>query len=349
MVSIINNRLRIGASIALVGAGALVFTACSSPAPTETTSAATSDAGASGGVDPFAPEQSTVSVGAWRTTSSAPLYIAQMDGIAEEYGLTLDLQYVENSPAAVSAVVGGSNNVGMASLWAVMSAINEGIDLRIIGEGFRHVQNSMFMETLPGSGIESIEDLAGKKVGVTGLNAGHDLMIKNYFIENDLDPNSIEFVSLGYGEMGQALQTGAIDAGALTGPALVQAREELGSVPVFDFIEQFEKFPATSYIVDGAWADANPNTIAAFQCAVVMRGAEIAREGGDEYEQSYIDAMAYGLDWDEAAVLGTTKINHVSENDAEWQQIVPDLQFQNGLISEELNVADFVIPLPENC
>ena len=46
-----------------------------------------------------------------------------------------------------------------------MSAINEGIDIRILGESFRHVENSMFMMTLPGSGIDGIEDLAGHKIG----------------------------------------------------------------------------------------------------------------------------------------------------------------------------------------
>ncbi len=341
------SRRGIAAAVAVMGAAALVITGCSSPAPTEPTTEP--DAPAATGVDPFAPEQKSIDFMVWRTTSSAPLFLAEQAGIPEEYGIEFVTQYAENSPAATAAVVGGTTNIGSASLWSVMSAISEGIDLRIIGESFRHVENSMFMMTLPGSGIESIEDLAGHKVGVTGLNAGHDLMIKNYFIEKGLDPASIEFVSLGYGEMGQALQTGAIDAGALTGPALIQAQNELGAVPVFDFIKQFPNFPATSYIVQGEWADANPNTVAAFQCTIAVRGAEMARAGGKEYEQDYIDAMAYGLEWTEEAVRATTKINHVTENDPKFQQIIPDLMYKNGLIPEELQIADFIVPLPDNC
>jgi len=348
MVFMTKNRARLGAAVALIGAGALALTACSSPAPEEPSSAATQGSGASG-LDPYAPEQSTVNFMAWRTTSSAPLYLAEAEGIPEEYGIDFEVQYAENSPAAVSAVVGGTTDVGSASLWSVISAINEGIDLKIIGETFRHVTGSMFLETLPDSGIEELADLEGKKVGVVGLNAGHDLGIKNAFEEAGLDPSTIQFVNLGYGEMGQALQTGSIDAGTFTGPGLEQAREELGSVPVFDYVELIENFPATSYIVRGEWADANPNTVAAFQCSIAVRGAEIAREGGEEYEQNYIDAMAAGLEWDEAAVTGTTKIDHVTANDAAAQQIVPDLLFKNGLISEEMDIADYLIPLPETC
>lgn len=340
------RRHRAGAAVALMGAAALVFAGCASdPAPTEPTETGA----AASGADPFAPEQADIDFTVWRTTSSAPVYIAQMEGIGAEYGIDFTLQYAENSPASTAAVVGGTTDIGSASLWSVMSAINEGIDIRVLGEAFRHVENSMFMMTLPDSGIESVEDLAGHKIGVTGLNAGHDLMIKNYYIENGLDPASIEFVSLGYGEMGQALQTGAIDAGALTGPALIQAEEELGAVPVFDFIAQFPNFPATSYIANGEWVDANPNTVAAFQCTIAIRGAEIAREGGAEYEQSYLDAMTFGLEWEEAATLATTKINHVSENDPEWQGIIPTLMFQNDLITEEIDLNDYIVPLPDNC
>ena len=340
----INTRRALAAATALLGVGALALTACS--APTEPAASPSSGATAEGsGVDPYAPEQSEVTALVWRQTSTVPFFIAQSEAIADEYGLTLTPEYVENSPAAVSGIVGGSGNFGQASLWAVFSAINEGIDLRIVGEGFRHVPDSMFMETLPGSGIESIEDLAGKKVGVTGLNAGHDLSIKNWFTENGLDPNSIEFVSLGYGEMGQALQTGAIDAGAFTGAALAQARSELGSVDVFDFTEILDNFPAVSYIVDGAWADANPNTVAAFQCSVVVRGAELAAEDDDLYRE----ALKAGLGWDDAAVDATTKVDYVPLNDPEAQRVVPDLMFANGLLPEEIDIEDYLIPIPDNC
>ena len=302
-------------------------------------------AGAGAGVDPFDPEITDPTVLLWRQTSSVPFFIAEGEGILAEHGLDVICEYVENSPAAVAAIVGGTGDIGSSSLWAVVSAINEGMDLRIIGEVFRHVPGSMFLETLPGSGIEGPEDLVGAKVGVVGFNAGHDLSIKNYFDENGLDWSTIEFVNLGYGEMGQALQTGAIDAGTFTGAALAQARTELGSVPVFDYTDILDHFPALSYIVQGEWADANPNTVAAFQCAVVVRGAELAADDDDLYRQ-YLKS---GLGWDDAAVDATTKVSYVPLNDRDAQQVVPDLLFRNGLLAEPMDIGEILIPLPENC
>ena len=298
-----------------------------------------------GAVDPHAPETTDVTALLWRQTSSVPFYLAQSEGFASDYGITLNAEYVENSPAALSGVIGGTGQIGSMSLWSVVGAIQEGVDLRIIGESFRHVKDSMFMETMPGSGIEKIEDLAGKTVGVAGMNSGLDLSIKNWFLEHDMDPSSINFVNLGYGEIGQALQTGTIDAGSLTGAALAQARSEIGSVDVFDYTDLLDFFPATSYVTTGEFADANPNTIAAFQCAVVVDGSTLAASDDAKYRS----AIKTGLGWDDAAIDATPKANYVPSNDPKVQQVVPDLMYVNGLLPEPMDITAYMIPIPDNC
>ena len=333
--------VRLGA-IALLGLGALAFAGCSAPSPAPESTAATADAS---GVDPYAPEQTDVNVMIWRTPAAAPFFIAQDEGISAEYGLEYTIGYAESSAAAVSAVVGGTTDITSASLWPVVSAIQEGLDLKIIGEQFRQVVGAQFLETLPGSGIESIEDLGGKRIGVVGLNGGADLGIKYWYEQNGLDWSTIEFVNLGFGEMGQALQTGAIDAGTFAGASLIQAREELGSVTVFDFQVEMPKFPGTSFIVRGDWAEANPNTVAAFQCSVLVKGGELAREDDELYATSVMN----GLGWERDVVDATLKFDFVSSNDPEVQQYVPDLMHNFGLIADEIDITDYLIPLPEDC
>ena len=333
---------RASIAIAAIGIAALALTGCS---PSTTTPEPTASQPAGSTVDPFAPEIADPSVLLWRQTSSAPYFVADAEGLLADYGLTPVTDYAENSPAALAAVVGGTGDIASSSLWAVMSAIQEGIELKVIGEVFRHVPDSMFMETLPGSGIDGIEDLAGHKVGVPGLNAGNDLSIKNWYDENGPDWSTIEFVSLGYGEMGQALQTGAIDAGTFTGAALVQARAEIGSEPVFDFTEILDNFPALSYIVRADWAAENPNTVAAFQCAVVVGGATLAADDDDLYRES----LKTGLGWDDAAVDGTTKVSYGPFDDVVVQSVVPDLMFKNDLLADEVDMNEIIVPLPDNC
>ena len=335
------RTLRAGA-IAMLGIAALALTAC---APGAVDPAPTGDPEPGAQVDPYAPEVTDVNLMIWRTPSAAPYFVAEDEGIVAEYGVTYAIDYAENSAAAVATVVGGTTDITSASLFAVLSAINEGIELKVIGEQFRQVEDSAFLETLPGSGIESIEDLPGHKIGVVGLNSAYHLAIANWLDTNGLDSTEVEFVNLGFGEMGQALQTGAIDAGSFTGPTLEQARDEMGSVPVFDYKVQFPNLPATSYIVRADWAAENPNTVAAFQCAVIVRGTEIVRDD----EEIYRASVMKGLGWDEAAMDAQVKFDYTPANDPEVQQYVPDLMFSAGLIPEEFDITSVLIPLPDDC
>jgi NitT/TauT family transport system substrate-binding protein len=337
------NRIRAGrhTALAVLGVAALALTACTTPAAEGggvTTPPST-------GVDPYAPEVTEANLMIWRTPSAAPYFVAEDEGIIAEYGVEYAIDYAENSAGAVATLVGGTTDITSASLFAVISAITEGIELKVIGEQFRQVEDSAFLETLPGSGIESIEDLPGHKIGVVGLNSAYHLAIADWLDSNGFDSSEVEFVNLAFGEMGQALQTGAIDAGSFTGPTLEQARAEMGSKPVFDYKVQFPNLPATSYIVRADWAAANPNTVAAFQCAVIVRGTEIVRDD----EETYRASVMKGLDWDEAAMDSQVKFEYTPANDPEVQQYVPDLMFSAGLIPDEFDITSVLIPLPEDC
>jgi NitT/TauT family transport system substrate-binding protein len=343
--SIHTRRSRRIAATALIGAVALAISACSggSPAPAESSGAAAT------GVDPYSPEITELSMLSYRLGASAPLFIAQMDGIDAEYGFSMNIDFTDSAANALAAIVGGTNQIAAAAHLSTVNAINEGMELVILGEQFRYGPGMQTMETRPDSGIESIEDLPGHTVGVGGLNGGQDLAIKWWFEENGLDWSGIQFTSVGPGEMGQALELGLIDAGVFAGPALAQVRESLGAVPVFDYGELMPDLPATSYIATREFAEANPNTIAAFQCAVVVKAAGLAAEGGTEYNQTIIDALEMGLGWTEEEVTGTGKVNFTSTNDPEYQQFGPDLFYDAGIFSERIVITDYLIPIPDNC
>lgn len=329
--------------VSTVAAAALILAGCSTPSPSET------DGPAEGStVDPHSPEQSSLTAVGYRQTSAAPWYAAIDAGYTEDFGLTdLEYQFGENSPAILTSIVGGSGQVGQVSLPSVIDAVSQGIDVVIVGEAYREPTDSQLMLTLSGSGIESIEDLHGKKVGLVGLNSGQHNRLRYVMQLEDIDYSDIEFVNLTYGEMSAALQTGAIDAGVFTGAVLQDARANLDVTEVFDFGGgPLKEISALQWVATAEWAAANPNTVAAFQCAVVYKGEQLVQDDDEAY-YSAMENPDLGFSRDVLSQL--PKIIYPAANDAEAMQLNAKIQFAVGLSPEEFDVSSIVIPLPTNC
>ena len=237
--------------LSLTSVALLALTGCGAPG-----TAAENKSDAAQTADPFAPEVAAIVGAQYRQTSAAPFLAAMDSGVEAEYGLALKYEWSESSPAMLTQVISGSAQVGTSSLWGVVNAIQQGLDIRIVGENYREVADSLTVEAMPDVGIEGIEDLAGKKVGVVGLNSGHDLRIKYALKLKGLDPNGPQFVDLPFGQMGSSLETGAIDAGVFVGPGLKLAKEKLKSITVLDYGEEpYKDFPALQWVMSGDFVD----------------------------------------------------------------------------------------------
>jgi len=324
-------------------AASLVLAGCSGGTE-EPTSAPTDEST----VDPFAPEQTSVTTIGYRQTSAAPWFAAVDEGYPEEYGLTeFTYEFGENSPAILTSLVGGSGQFGSVSIPSVIDAVNQGIEIVIVGENFRDVPGNQVMVALESSGIESIEDLDGKTVGLVGLNSGHHNRLRYVMQLEDIDYSNIEFVNVPYGEMASSLETGVIDAGVLTGALLATVEQTLDLNEVFDFATgPLAGLSSLQWVATKAFAEANPNTVAAFQCAVVYRGAKLVAED----DEAYFAAMTNpDLGFTREALEASPKVNYPAANDPEAMQINATIQYAVGLSPEEFDIATITIPLPTNC
>jgi len=294
-------------------------------------------------VDPYAPEVTDILVAGYKNAGGSPVQAAADAGITEEYGISIEIQPSENAAAMLAQLVSGEVPIGMVNGFFSVPAVMQGADLRVIGELIRGVEGVQTLEVLPDSGIDGLEDLAGKRVAVVGLNSGHQGRIASAMIAEGLDPDDVEFVALGWNEMPAALEQGNADAVVVTGPAQLQLRSELGTKSIFDMAAgRFAEFPDAQYLVNGAWADANPNAVAAFQCAAVIRGQELVMEDQAAYE----DALrAYGMS--EEAIAADVKLIFPAAN--EPAQIIPDIMFELGWIDSEFDISEITVPLPDNC
>lgn len=319
-------------------AGVLALAACSgggaspSAAPSGSTEA-----------DPFAPEQTQIVVAGYPQNAFVSVPAAMENGIAEEYGISVELQPAENAPAMLAQVISGSVPIGAVNGFFSVPAALEGADVRIIGEVIRGKEGTQTVEVLDDS-ITSPKDLEGKRVGVVGLLSGHQARIETAINADGGDSSKVEFVNLPWAEMVPNLQNGQVDAISVTS-VFQDAAKALGTKAIIDLAIEpglWDAFPDAQWLANGAWVDANPNTVAAFQCAVVLRGAQLALDDEDVYES----ALRF-FDYSDEAIANDVKPNLAAAN--EPVTIIPEMMYELGWIDEEFDIAAITVPLPDNC
>lgn len=327
--------------LATVGAATLALlatTACSSEsnAPAQ-----------SSGSNSLAPETNEVRVSQFRLHTAATTFAAQTKGLDKAYGLEINNTWGETGTGMVAALAGGQTDFVTASAPNVVEAVtNGGVDLMIVGEMFRDKPGTTAFVTMPDSGIKGIEDLLGKKVATTGLTNASLLRLKHTMEAEGLDHNKVDWVDMPLGEITAALERGVIDAGQLTSAPLDAAIETLKTPVVYDpGAGEYDGFPALGWITSGTFAKENPNTVAAFQCAIVMGGAQAIIDDKDLYRAE----LKENLDWDDAAIDPVIDTNYSPTSDAEKLQLVPDLMFDMGVIKEKFDISSIVVPLPTDC
>lgn len=328
---------RAAAALALLAAGALALSACGgSNTPGGGAPSAES-------VDPTAPEVAEFAVAGYPNAATTQLSLATSEGFTEEYGIDVTLQPAENAPAMLAQIISGDVPIGQVNGFFSVPAVMEGADLVVIGELIRGVPGGQTVEVRADSGIDSVADLEGKKVAVVGLNSGHQGRIASAMLAEGADPTKVEFVSLGWNEMPAALEQGTVDAVTVIGPSQLQLKNELGTDTLLDLGDgMFAEFPDSQWLANGRWARENPNTVAAFQCAVVVKGQQAVNADQEAYESALRD-----FGFSDQAITDDKKFIYPEANDP--AQIIPDIMFEMGWIDEEFDISTITIPLPDNC
>ncbi|MCS5722262.1 ABC transporter substrate-binding protein [Herbiconiux sp. CPCC 203407] len=293
--------------------------------------------------DPFAPETTDVSLTGIKGPGTIPLQTAA-DEFGAEYGLTIEPYFVDNSGVAVTSVISGDAAAANTSYFGVIDAIQQGLDLVVIAEGWASSPLTSSLEALPSSGITELADLEGKTVNVISLSSSHAIKLRDAMLKEGLDPDAVDWVELPYGEVAAALEQGTIDASSAVGPTLAAVRA-LGGVSVFDYgAGDYEGMAESGWVASREFAEANPNTIAAIQCSLFdAQGALVEdRAYFEEQFSAFLGAPP-------AVAAAEVMLDYQSENRLDEIQRNADVYFESGRLTEEFDLTEYVLPAPESC
>jgi ABC-type nitrate/sulfonate/bicarbonate transport system substrate-binding protein len=152
-----------------------------------------------------------------RVMSQSMPWIAQETGIFRKYNLEFPLVYVGTSPLATAAMLGGEAQIlidgGVGLVRTVLGGNN---DLVFIAG----IKNHLTQSILAKPEIKRLEDLRGKKIGVTRIGATTHYFAVQAFKQRNMEAGrDYSMIQTGGApEMLAALLSGAIDAGTMSAP-----------------------------------------------------------------------------------------------------------------------------------
>lgn len=320
----LSRRLAAGAALALA---ATTLAACGS----DDTSSDGDAGGDAGGLTPVTLQLQ------WLPQAQFAGYYAAVDqGFFEEEGLDVEIVPSGGDIVPQDALANGDADYAIAWVPKVLGSIEQGADLTNVGQIFQ--RSGTLQVAWADSGIDSVADFEGKKIGSWGF--GNEWEIFAAMAAEDLDASTVDIVTqdfnmnaflqgdidaaqaMTYNEYAQVLETTDPDTGELYQP------EDLNVISYAD--------TAGGMLQDAIWADterlasddAYADTTVAFLKAVI-KGWAFARDNVDAAAEI---TVAAGSSWGPSHELWmaneTNKLIWPSENgigvidEAAWDQTV---------------------------
>lgn len=277
-----------------------------------------------------------------------PFEVAKQQGYFAAEGYDVNLVYMKGGTQAISALQSGSVDFVGTPMDLVVRSTAEGKPVKMVASTSR--LPFFALVTAPGTAdaIESIGDLADKKVGVGNLGTTDDLLLTALATKNDVDPDSIERVALGP-NISSALLRGQVDAAMVQEPSLTLVSDAGGRV-----LMNFMDLDQTSDVLGGAYQfmglntrpevlEARGDTARALARSLAKANAWILAHSGEEIVQSAPDELVSG---DNLKVFADA-LDEYKESlypaDARVEEAnverVVEAQKQSGLLEEDVEVA----------
>jgi NitT/TauT family transport system substrate-binding protein len=163
-----------------------------------------------------------------------PTVLAQQLGAYEQAGVEIELINVKGGSTALTAVLGGSADVvsGYYDHCVNLAAKN------------KEMQAFVIYDRLPGlvlvvgrgktaASINSVKDLAGKKVGVSAPGSSTDFFLKYLLAKNGVDPNAVPVIGVGLDATAvAAMEQGQVDAAVMLDPAVTILQGKFGDLRI---------------------------------------------------------------------------------------------------------------------
>ena len=233
----------------------------------------------------------TIAVGGSACLCYLPTVLARQLGEYEKAGVAVELVDLKGGSDALKAVLGGSADVvsGYFDHCVNLAAKKQELQSFVIYD--RYPGLVLVVSPKHTGEINSIKDLAGKKVGVSAPGSSTDFFLKFLLKKNGLDPTSAAVIGVGLGATAvAAMQQGQIDAAVMLDPSVTVLQGAYKDLKILadtrtqkDTLSTFGgEYPGGALYSTAAWVNGHEKEVQALTNAIVSTLAWIHSHSAED-------------------------------------------------------------------
>lgn len=229
----------------------------------------------------LAAAQTKLQVGYIPAADWLPVLVAKDAGLFQKRQLDVTLTKVALGSNMPAALMSGSLDIGASTPPVLIDTAVAGLGLVGLVGTSRLVKNPALFALVARTGVkvESARDLVGKRVGVPGLRATGDLMLRKWLMDRGVQPSSVVFVEAPFPQMKDLLKAGTLDVVVVVEPFRSRIVGDGTGYWLADFVADVNPdLAAGVWVAKREWAVANARTIQAFREALVEATAFIEQQ-----------------------------------------------------------------------
>lgn len=236
---------------------------------------------------PAIAEPAKVAIGYPPATDFLAVYVAKEKGFFAKHNIDATptkLPVVTNIP---SAVVSGSIQIGMTTVPVLLQAVDGGLDFVLIAGAAHHTKASPFISLMARKDvkIEKPADIAGKKVGVPGINSVIDVVLRKWLINNKVPVDQVKIIEAPLPQLPDLLKGGTLDLVAIVDPMRTRIISgDIGYIAAEYVGEVDPDVLISAWMTTGDWAKKNPQVIKDFRAAI-DEGLAFVKSNPDEAKE----------------------------------------------------------------